>query len=254
MDTLFVGKNLIFLSEVQSTNTYAIELLRNVNCIDGTVIHTNNQTKGRGQRGAMWQASKGENITASVILKPTFLAVKDSFLISKISALAIYDLLTDLLPNSHNDIKIKWPNDIFVNKKKIAGILIENQLNGNQISATIIGVGININQTNFNAIDAFTTSLNLILNTTFLVTDVLNLFCTKLEKWYLKLKTNKILDINDAYLQKLFGLNMALTFCDENENKFIGTIVNVDSLGKLEVIVNNKKTAFDLKQIRFLNS
>ena len=126
METLFIGKNLLFLHDVESTNTYAMNLLRNVNVIEGTVIHTDNQTNGRGQRGALWTSNIAQNITSSIILKPTFLPIDNTFYLSKISALAVYDVLTDILPNSQYDTKIKWPNDILVNQQKIAGILIEN--------------------------------------------------------------------------------------------------------------------------------
>lgn len=126
METLFIGKNLLFLHEVESTNTYAMNLLRNVNAIEGTVVYTDNQTHGKGQRGANWGSEIAQNITASIIIKPHFLNIDNAFYLSKISALAVYDVLTELLPNSHNGIKIKWPNDILVNQQKISGILIEN--------------------------------------------------------------------------------------------------------------------------------
>ena len=125
MQTLFIGKNLLFLHEVESTNTYAMNLLRNVNVIEGTIVYTDNQTKGRGQRGTVWSSNIGQNIISSIILKPTFLSIENSFYLSKITALAIYDVLTDILTSGQYDIKIKWPNDILVNQQKIAGILIE---------------------------------------------------------------------------------------------------------------------------------
>jgi BirA family biotin operon repressor/biotin-[acetyl-CoA-carboxylase] ligase len=89
MGTLFIGKNTLFLLEVESTNTYAMNMLRNVNAIEGTVVYTDNQTKGKGQRGASWNSETASNITASVILKPQFLSVENSFYLSKISALAV---------------------------------------------------------------------------------------------------------------------------------------------------------------------
>src|SRR5687768_17275673 len=121
METLFIGKNLLFLHEVESTNTYAMNLLRNVNPIEGTVVYTDHQTMGKGQRGAVWTSKTGQNITASIILKP-LLTQNNTFYLSKISALAVYDVLTDILPIGQYDIKIKWPNDILVNRRKIAGI------------------------------------------------------------------------------------------------------------------------------------
>ena len=149
METLFIGKSLLFLHEVESTNTYAMNLLRNVNPMEGTVVYTDNQTKGKGQRGAVWTSKIGQNLTLSVILKPQFLGQNNTFYLSKISALAVYDVLTDILLTSQYDIKIKWPNDILIKHRKVAGILIENSFATNTLQYSIIGVGLNVNQQDF---------------------------------------------------------------------------------------------------------
>jgi BirA family transcriptional regulator, biotin operon repressor / biotin---[acetyl-CoA-carboxylase] ligase len=127
METLFVGKNTIFLPEIPSTNSYATHLLKNVNLAEGTVVHTANQTQGRGQWDKRWSSEPSSNLTVSVVLKPTFLELKKQFLLYQIAALACYDTIAGLLNNSQYDIKIKWPNDILINRKKTAGILIENK-------------------------------------------------------------------------------------------------------------------------------
>ena len=134
METLFIGRNTIFLSDVSSTNSYALSMLNNVNVAEGTIIHANYQTQGKGQRGLQWSALQGLNLTFSVILKPSFLHLTKLFYLYQISALACFDSLTELINNSHIDIKIKWPNDILIDKRKIAGILIENNLLNNQIN------------------------------------------------------------------------------------------------------------------------
>ena len=250
METLFIGKNHFFLSDVDSTNTYAINLLRNVNAIEGSVIYTHNQTQGRGQRGAQWQAQIGKNITASVILKPSFLSINNTFLLSKLSALAIYDVLTELLPTSQYDIKIKWPNDILVNKKKIAGILIENQFNGNYLTSCVIGIGLNLNQAEFGDLKETATSLAIELKQEFEIETVLNALCSKLEKWYLKLKANHIQEIDSTYLEKLYGLNQSLDYENENNNGFTGIITGIAPDGKLILQIANQEKQFDLKQIK----
>ena len=146
METLFIGSNIIFLPEVDSTNSYATELLKNVNIAEGTVIHTAHQTQGKGQRGNSWEAQIASNLTTSIVLKPSFLELKNQFFLYQITALACYDLMAELLNNSQYDIKIKWPNDILVNKKKIAGILIENVITHSTLNYSVIGIGINVNQ------------------------------------------------------------------------------------------------------------
>ena len=125
MNTLFVGQTMINLAETDSTNTYANNLLKQGLVNEGTVIITEHQTKGRGQMGNTWLAKKGENLTFSVVLHPVFLSADKQFYLSKITALAVFNTLTEFIDASQHDIKIKWPNDILVNKKKIAGILIE---------------------------------------------------------------------------------------------------------------------------------
>ena len=253
MNTLFIGKNVLFLPEVESTNTYAINLLRNVNAIEGTVIYTNNQTQGKGQRGTVWSSEIAKNITLSVILQPKFLNINQSFYLSKITALACYDVLTELLDASHYDIKIKWPNDILVNKKKIGGILIENNVNGSHIQHAVIGVGLNVNQQNFGELGDIATSLFNEKNKNYDTSFIMELLCSKLEKWYLKLKENKLDLIHSVYLSHLFGLNETVHFIDNSGKSFYAEIINVEENGKLLVRNTDEELlTFDIKEVKMI--
>jgi len=253
METLFIGNSSLFLHEVESTNTYAMNLLRNVNPIEGTIVYTDNQTHGKGQRGALWSSKIGQNMTVSVILKPQFLSLHKTFYLSKISALAVYDVLTDILTNSQYDIKIKWPNDILVNQKKIAGILIENNFTTQAIQYSVIGVGLNVNQQEFDNFERLATSIKLLLDRDFDRKKVMELFCQKLEKWYLKLKENKFDLIDDAYLNSLFGINQTLSFENPNKTVFEGKMIGVSKDGKLSIeLFNLDVKEFDIKEVKFL--
>ena len=253
MNTLFIGKNMLFLPEVESTNTYAINLLRNVNIVDGTVIYTDNQTQGKGQRGTVWASETGKNITLSAILQPHFLDIKQSFYLSKITALACYDVLTEILDASHYDIKIKWPNDILVNMKKIGGILIENNLNGSKIQHAVIGIGLNVNQQNFGDLSVFATSIKIEKNEDFNTSIILESLCSKLEKWYFKLKENKFDFIHSNYLAHLFGLNETFNFIDNLGHNFYAEIINVEENGKLLVRnTNDELQTFDIKEVKII--
>ena len=253
MQTLFIGKNLLFLHEVESTNTYAMNLLRNVNVIEGTIVYTDNQTKGRGQRGTVWSSNIGQNIISSIILKPTFLSIENSFYLSKITALAIYDVLTDILTSGQYDIKIKWPNDILVNQQKIAGILIETNIANTAIKEVVIGIGFNVNQIRFDEFERFATSLRLLTAHDFDRELILNLLCEKIEKWYLKLKQQKLVFIDDSYLAVLFGMNKTIPFNDSVGNRFEGKIVGVSNNGKLKIELSNSlEKEFDMKEVKFL--
>lgn len=254
METLFIGKNLLFLYEVESTNTYAMNLLRNVNTIEGTVVYTDNQTKGKGQRGALWSSKIAQNITASVILKPQFLSIGNTFYLSKISALAVYDVLADILPNSQYDIKIKWPNDILVNQHKISGILIENNFTSTNIQHSVIGIGLNVNQDDFNEFERVATSLKLLSNSVHSRDEILEKLCMNLEKWYLKLKEGKLELIDTCYHDHLYEINKITVFVDAYQHKFNGRVKSVTKAGKLLLeLEDDILKEFDIKEVKFLS-
>jgi BirA family biotin operon repressor/biotin-[acetyl-CoA-carboxylase] ligase len=112
----------------------------------GTVITAQEQTNGRGQRGSSWTAFKGDNLLASIIVYPNFLPPDETFMLSRITALAIRDAIEAL---TDKDVFIKWPNDIIIGDKKVCGILIENNWSDFKIQSAIIGFGINVNQDKF---------------------------------------------------------------------------------------------------------
>lgn len=211
METLFIGKSAVFLPQTDSTNSYATDMLKNVNLAEGTIIHTANQTHGKGQRGSAWISEPASNLAVSVILKPSFLPIEKQFFLYKIAALACHDTIAQLLNSSHFDIEIKWPNDILVNRKKIAGILIENNLINNSISWCVAGTGINVNQQQFVDLK-HATSLYQLAQKPFAVSNVLGLLCRHTEKHYLALMQGKYQQITDDYLKHFFGLNKIMRF------------------------------------------
>lgn len=253
METLFIGKNLLFLTEVESTNTYAMGLLRNVNSPEGTLVYTDHQTRGKGQRGAVWNSAIASNITASIILRPTFLNDGESFFLSKISALALYDVLTDVLNSSHYDIKIKWPNDMLVDSRKIAGILIENNYHQGRMQHSVIGIGLNVNQADFFELSETATSLRLLSGQAYSRQEVLEKLCRYVEKWYLLLKAGNKRQITDAYLSKLKGLNEVMTFSTPAHGEtFEATMVDVSREGLLCLrMTDGHIRSFDIKELRF---
>src|SRR5688572_19765009 len=133
-----IGNNILKLDAVDSTNTYATTLLKNQKPPEGLIIQAFHQTAGRGQMGTNWHSPAGESLTFSVILTPTFLKVDQQFYLNMAVSLGVYEYLTT---KGVAGGLIKWPNDILVQRKKLAGILIENALQGNKIQHSIIGVG-----------------------------------------------------------------------------------------------------------------
>ncbi|MDR0546159.1 MAG: biotin--[acetyl-CoA-carboxylase] ligase, partial [Dysgonamonadaceae bacterium] len=143
--------NIIRLNSIDSTNRYLNDLAAQQNLEEGTTAITQQQSAGRGQRGNSWESEAGKNLTFSTLLYPGFLPVSQHFLLSEAVALAVCDALNALLENLPlpHSFRIKWPNDIYYENRKIAGILIENELTGATIEHSIIGIGLNINQTQF---------------------------------------------------------------------------------------------------------
>ena len=245
-NTLFLGKNLVFVPECHSTNTLALELCQQSCPPEGTLIITNKQTAGRGQRGNSWESEPAMNLTCSLILKPTFLSIKDQFLLSMITALAIADSLRSHLLN--NNIEIKWPNDILVNEFKIGGILIENQLAGDQFSSVVIGIGLNINQKQFASPTA--TSLSLMTGSDHDLQQILELVMSAFEARYLMLRQNRVKELRDDYLAHLYRFRKPTAFVAADK-RFVGEISGVDEQGKLRVVIDGQEKTFDTKQLVF---
>lgn len=251
METLFIGKNIIFLPEIHSTNSYAIDLLKNVNLPEGTLVHTANQTEGKGQRGSSWKSEPAMNVTATVILRPGFLSIKNQFFLYQIVALACYDTTAEILDSSQIDIKIKWPNDILVNKKKLGGVLIENNIQNNQINWCAAGIGINVNQEKFDG-SIIATSYKLIDGKEHAIDFVLKTLCKHLEKHYLSLLNSKFERINENYLKHLYGLDLWLDF--EIGESIKNVLVKGVGITGLLILEDKQGKTFevDVKEVKWL--
>jgi len=244
-NTLFIGKNLIFVPECHSTNDLAMERSREPAIPEGTVIVTDNQTAGRGQRGNTWKASPGMNLTFSVILKLSFLDLKDQFYLNIITSLAVRDFLQT---KTKAEIKVKWPNDVLVDSKKICGILIENQLKGNRFTNTVAGIGLNINQREFDLSTA--TSLTLVTGKTFALSDALEQLLSHLEARYLELHGN-IKKLMNHYHEGLYWCNRTHQFSSHGQT-FDGIIRGVDDAGRLMIEVDGDVKLFAEKEIVYV--
>lgn len=252
MKTLFVGQNSILIESPDSTNSYASEMLRQIELSEGTVIYSFGQLKGRGQRGNFWESEPSKNVALSIVLYPKFLSVDQQFLLTKITALAVADLMAEILEDSDKpkEIKIKWPNDIYVSEQKIAGILIENSLKESTIQSSIIGIGVNVNQLEFTTKHA--TSLSLQTGKEFELLKVFERLCEFFEARYLQLKANKLKNIDNAYLVRLYKIE-ELAHYRSGETVFEGKIKGVSKVGKLQVEMRTADIReFDLKEIVFL--
>ncbi len=210
------------------------------------MVITSNQTAGRGQRGNTWESASGYNLTFSILLKPVSLLVKNQFYLTIVASLAVVDFLKAY---PIEGIKIKWPNDIYVGKKKICGILIENSIHSEYIQQSVLGIGLNINQRTF--VYPYATSLSLVSNEKFDLNNSFNILLEKIEQRYLQFRTGKLAVLKKAYLENLLGLGELRTFIS-NKQKFEGTIEDVNDKGEIVVDENSIKTAFSTKEIQFV--
>ncbi|MDO9153210.1 MAG: biotin--[acetyl-CoA-carboxylase] ligase [Paludibacter sp.] len=138
-------KNSFYIKQTTSTNIFLRDLMNNKSLTEGFVVYTDFQLSGKGQSGNSWESEPKKNLLFSILLYPHHIDIEEQFIISQIVSNAIWNVLSDYC----KEVKIKWPNDIYVNDGKIAGILIENSLCGQTINNTMIGIGLNVNQTDF---------------------------------------------------------------------------------------------------------
>ncbi len=247
------GHPLVKFHIIDSTNNYAANLIRDNKLAEGTVIMADYQTDGKGQRGNDWVAEAGKNLLFSLIYYPEFLPVKEQYLISLITSLAAYHVINDIInaDKTNKNVKIKWPNDILVDGKKIAGILIENSSSSNLMDSTIIGVGLNVNQFDFGMIQA--TSL---YNETYQKTEIIEVlasFLENLDRYYHILKTQNNSTIREEYLSKMYLLNHPAPFLYRGK-KIFAQVLGISEYGMLEMIDLDRMEVFlcDIKEIVYL--
>jgi len=138
--------NMLILDSVDSTNNYAMALLQKREIDAEIAVFAKEQTHGKGRRGKQWMSKKSENILMSVVVQLQWLSISRQFDLSVAAALSCFDLFEKYILGN---LFIKWPNDIFINDSKAGGILIENVIKGNIWQWAVIGIGLNINQQNF---------------------------------------------------------------------------------------------------------
>lgn len=241
----------IWLHETTSTNDYAYGLVNKGMASEGMLIASRFQTKGRGVGNNTWESEGGANLTFSVILSPGFLHPSEQFLLNQCISLAVAGF-TDELAGKSSKICIKWPNDIYAGEGKIAGILIQNIIQGNEIRYCIAGTGININQKKFYSDAPNPVSLWQITDRVFDIDQCLDLISGYIETEYHLLMSGAKSIINERYLSRLYRFNTPAEFIAEGV-RFSGCIKGVTSFGQLIVLDNTGyEHHFDFKQVAFV--
>jgi len=234
--------NRLKIESCPSTNSYLMEWAEKELLPEGTVVVTNNQTAGKGQRNNVWESQSGKNLTFSVLLHPQFLPLHQFFLLSEIISLGIKDAL-DIYTDG---ISIKWPNDIYYQNKKICGILIENEVTGQRFSQSIIGIGLNINQAEFLSNAPNPVSLKQITGKEFDLNVLLKEIIDNCFSWYEKLRQGQTQEIEEAYFNSLYRNKGFHSYRDES-GTFEASIERVGPDGFLHLCTkegNIRKYAF----------
>ncbi|KUG06632.1 biotin--[acetyl-CoA-carboxylase] ligase [Solirubrum puertoriconensis] len=245
--TLFTGQQVIWLPECGSTNTEARELLGQNRATEGCTVITDRQTAGRGQRGNQWEAKPGENLTLSVIWRPTFLPATAQFQLNLAVALGVHDWATGLL-GPDPALRLKWPNDLFYQDQKLGGILIENTLSGSQIQFSIVGIGLNINQTDFGVPTA--TSLGLLTGRAYTLAPLATRLLEHLERRYLQLRAGHH-QLRTDYLGVLYRHDGDWYPFEAAGQPLQGRIADVNEAGQLVLeLASGKTQQFGLQEIK----
>ena len=234
-----------------STNQYC-ELLNLGEVEEFTVVVAREQTAGIGQRGNHWEAESGKNLTFSLVLKPVFLAVADQYQLTKAVSLAVTDWLAPFVPQGERRVKIKWPNDIYVDDKKICGMLISNHVAGDRLSTSIVGIGLNVNQWVFPDWVPNPTSLCLLTGKEWSLEELLTGILTAIQTRYEELRREPLGALDTAYLTRLLRHGERAKYRYQNQS-IEATITGVNRFGHLQLITPaGERLSCQMKEIQFL--
>ena len=238
----------IKLDAIDSTNDFLKSLSAKQNVENFTVVTAKTQTKGKGQMGSEWVTESGKNLIMSILVKDFLLETKAIFNLNIAVSMAVINALEEFkIPN----LSIKWPNDILSDTKKIGGILIENSLKSDSSIISIVGLGLNVNQTNFENLPK-ASSLAIVCNAKFDKEILLFKIIEYLEQNIL-LWNQKYVMLWNEYAEKLFKKGIPMPFQDVNQIHFMGIIQGIAANGKLLVLLEDDTVKeYDIKEIQML--
>ena len=216
---------------------------------EGTVIMADDQFAGRGQMNNIWHSTAGLNLTFSIFFRPVFLPLSNQFMLNMAVSTAICAALELYIPKG---VKIKWPNDIYFEDRKLGGVLIENSVSGKVMKTSIIGIGINVNQIGFdNSKVKRGASMCEILQQDVNLVKLLGEICSQMERQYFVLKSGNYKLILEEYLSRLYRF-LEPGFYRDFSGDFEGAIVGVDANGQLTIDVNGAHRKYIFKEVEFI--
>ena len=245
------GQQVIGLISTDSTNRYALQIIEEHKAINGMAILTDHQKSGMGYGSNHWESEPHKNLTVTFIYKPSQVLAADQFSLNKSVSLALHDMLMALNLPEHFKIKIKWPNDAYVDDKKIAGVLINNIIRGDLIEYSVIGIGLNINQIHFGTDIPNPVSIKMLTGENYDVHNMFRLLCHSMDKWFDIFSLKEFELINSEYQQNLYKLDEKSCFMADHI-KFEGIIRGVDKYGMLILEVEGVRQDFAFKEVEYV--
>jgi BirA family transcriptional regulator, biotin operon repressor / biotin---[acetyl-CoA-carboxylase] ligase len=243
-----IGRLIVRMDAVDSTNNYAKQLLGQQKVSEGTVFLTYEQTAGRGQVANIWESEAEQNLTFSIVFFPDFLEIQSQFMLSKVITLGVSKVLGKYI----DLLKVKWPNDIYAGDKKLGGILIENSVMNDRLMYAVAGIGLNVNQTVFRSNAPNPVSLKMLTNLHYDCDQILSEILSGIDFYYDLLKNKHFETIDNEYISSLYRLRQRCLYRAANEC-FEGEIIGVNEIGQLVI----KDSAghlreFHFKEVKFL--
>ena len=240
---------IIKLNAIDSTNSFLRQMSMRERIEDFTVVVAEHQMKGKGQMGTTWSSQYGKNLTVSVFKDVSFLKTEQNFYLNIVVSLSVLKALKVFhIPK----LKVKWPNDILSDKKKLSGILIENVIKQNQLQASVVGIGLNVNQTEFEDLPN-ASSMRVVLGRIFEKEEILQVILNHLKSYFQLLENGDYERLKVEYEKHLFRKDKPSTFKNAKGEVFSGIITGISDFGQLQVRIENEIVMeYDLKEITLL--
>ncbi len=246
MNKFFLNKKLHFDS-LNSTNETLGQLSKKIELQNGFYITADYQISGNCQNNDKWDSNPKENLLISIFLNLD-LNIENSFMLNQLASLAVLDTLSNFLDQK---IEIKWPNDVYVDNKKISGILINNMVKGGIINSSVIGIGINVNQTNFNQ-KYIATSMKLLNKKDFELNEIEKMLMKNIKKQSMILLEKKVSLLSSRYNNHLYGKNLDSLFI-LNKKRIYAKVIEVNQNGKIKLMFGDGEVnEFSQNEVKLL--
>lgn len=229
-------KNIFKFDAVNSTNDLLLKWAENTSTPNGCVIWASSQYKGKGQHGRKWESKAGDNLTFSMLIRHSGMSIMEQFIFNKAISVALLKSLKTFSP----DFKIKWPNDIYLNGKKISGVLIENSIKGKYLDHSVVGIGINVNQRRFPSNLENPSSIVLETGEEIELENLLYQVIDHIEHYVNFINRNESDEILNIYLENLYRKDIISVF-KKGDNTFNGIIRGVDEYGRIKIELEDEE-------------